>query len=828
MRRLLRVWLAVTLSLLPLAALAQQVGPNQASFVMGNATGGNQGYGTINATGLFVNGVAVGSGGGCTTNCTISGLTLPTTLSVTGTFNNWSPIFGLTFSPVTVAGGGTGNANNDVLTLNDGCATHGTLVVTSNSGGVVTGALVATPGSCQTAPTGTVSVLSSSGTGTGATFSGLSYGPLVAGIVGPVTAGGNFFLGAAPASGFAGQETILVGNNAGSKLTGSSDFDTITGISAGGGGGSAPFVGISITAYGNDACRDISANSTGVDCFGASALKNQTATISGISVFGEGAALNLNGTASPANLAIFGPAACAGASGSAQFSNATCVGPKLGALLTTANFFTALGGNTATTETNQTDWLVIGTGNSAVDVSASHSINIANIWTVTGINTPSTSASTIAGSLNVIGTLSNNGTPVGSSNTLYAVADSSQVTPVTAGTGYTNGDQLTVVDGCATSTVLTALVTTGAVTGYVITPANRGSCAAVPANPLAVTGGTGTGATFNLSYFALASQIQNAGANGNEGNNFLNGGPGSGYTGLETTLAGNLAGKTLTGASSTNTIYGYQGCGGASGSTLTATSMSCFGATAGKNLAGSTSVGSIDIFGVNSLSAQNQSTRNIAAFGTGSLQNLNTSAAPANDAAFGTSACRGASGATFSSGACFGPNTGTVLSSATDFLLLGPNAGATTYASGSGVILVTSGQAAVDTPLATTGRYINFENIWTVTGTNTPSTSASTIAGSLNVVGTLSQNGTTILQWLAGTTGSIGGGALLAGACTSGTVAVTGSTTAMSVDASPVTYPGDGAYWMGYVSTAGTVTVKVCAAVALTPGASAYNVRVLQ
>lgn len=80
---------------------------------------------------------------------------------------------------------------------------------------------------------------------------------------------------------------------------------------------------------------------------------------------------------------------------------------------------------------------------------------------------------------------------------------------------------------------------------------------------------------------------------------------------------------------------------------------------------------------------------------------------------------------------------------------------------------------------------------------------------------------------LSGTTGSLGGGALLAGACASVTVAVTGSTTAMSVSATPVTYPGDGNYWMGYVSTNGTVTVKVCAAVAGTPGASPYNVRVL-
>ena len=80
---------------------------------------------------------------------------------------------------------------------------------------------------------------------------------------------------------------------------------------------------------------------------------------------------------------------------------------------------------------------------------------------------------------------------------------------------------------------------------------------------------------------------------------------------------------------------------------------------------------------------------------------------------------------------------------------------------------------------------------------------------------------------LAGTTGSIGGSALALGACTSGTVNVTGATTSMAVVASPATYPGDGMVWRPYVSAAGVVTVKVCASVAGTPTASTYNVRVI-
>lgn len=92
----------------------------------------------------------------------------------------------------------------------------------------------------------------------------------------------------------------------------------------------------------------------------------------------------------------------------------------------------------------------------------------------------------------------------------------------------------------------------------------------------------------------------------------------------------------------------------------------------------------------------------------------------------------------------------------------------------------------------------------------------------------LTLNGTAVSPVLTGTTGGIGGGALLAGGCTSGTVAVTGSTTTMAVALTPNTYPGDGTLYYGYVSTNGTVTVKVCAIVALTPVSSTYNVKVVQ
>jgi hypothetical protein len=85
-------------------------------------------------------------------------------------------------------------------------------------------------------------------------------------------------------------------------------------------------------------------------------------------------------------------------------------------------------------------------------------------------------------------------------------------------------------------------------------------------------------------------------------------------------------------------------------------------------------------------------------------------------------------------------------------------------------------------------------------------------------------------QPLTGTTGSIGGSALTAGTCASGTASVANATTSMAVSADPVTYPGDAFDWKAYVSAAGTVTVKVCTNLAAggTPTASTYNVRVIQ
>lgn len=144
------------------------------------------------------------------------------------------------------------------------------------------------------------------------------------------------------------------------------------------------------------------------------------------------------------------------------------------------------------------------------------------------------------------------------------------------------------------------------------------------------------------------------------------------------------------------------------------------------------------------------------------------------------------------------------------------NGGNVSLISGSGspkgnIILTTGGSTdriTIDgTASASTG--IKF-NGYTAGGVLTVDTSGNMLAGG------------------TGTTPSIGGGALIAGACASDVVTITGATTAMVAVASPVTYPGDGSLWLAYVSAADTVTVKVCAIIAETPTASTYRVRLIR
>ena len=79
------------------------------------------------------------------------------------------------------------------------------------------------------------------------------------------------------------------------------------------------------------------------------------------------------------------------------------------------------------------------------------------------------------------------------------------------GTAYTNGDILTVPGGthAGSAATFTAAVTGGVVQTATTVPANPGGgYSALPTNPVAVTGGTGTGASLNLVWINGARTIQ--------------------------------------------------------------------------------------------------------------------------------------------------------------------------------------------------------------------------------------------------------------------------------------------------------------------------------
>lgn len=291
--------------------------------------------------------------------CPLSGCTFNGAVTVP-TFNGWTPIFGLTYSAVGITAAGTSQAVGDVLTLNDGCATHGQVTVTAITGSAISVATVVAPGVCAALPTQPVSTLSSSGSGTGATFT-LNYAPYAGGIVNaPNDVGGNTFIAAFAAAGFAGQEAVLVGNNAGSKLTGVSNFDVAMGISACGGGGAGTFVASSILCIGTDAGRNVSTgigravivgtaagqNVVGVDNTILGNAAATTALTSGIqnTILGGTSAATLtlgNGNfiagykaditvAAANNSVIIGSQAAGGAAGSRCPGNSVCIGSAVG------------------------------------------------------------------------------------------------------------------------------------------------------------------------------------------------------------------------------------------------------------------------------------------------------------------------------------------------------------------------------------------------------------------------------------------------------------------------------------------------------------------
>ena len=194
-------------------------------------------------------------------------------------------------------------------------------------------------------------------------------------------------------------------------------------------------------------------------------------------------------------------------------------------------------------------------GTGAIDLAAGSSgVNISNGGTVTAITgtsagsgytsfpTPTVSAPTTAGGVQAVVAVTR---MFNSGATIQA-----------GGTGYTVNDVLTVTGGTPFSVAATLTVSTvsaGVITG--VSATNQSTYTALPTNPVSVTGGTGSGATFNLTWGvnngSAGYNITNAGSGYVEQPTVtFSGGGGSGAAAYAT-VGGNATIKGL----GTNTIF---------------------------------------------------------------------------------------------------------------------------------------------------------------------------------------------------------------------------------------------------------------------------------
>jgi len=150
-------------------------------------------------------------------------------------------------------------------------------------------------------------------------------------------------------------------------------------------------------------------------------------------------------------------------------------------------------------------------GTGAIDLAAGSSgVNISNGGTVTAITrTNAGSAYTTIPSVAVSAPTTAGGvTATASINQMFV----SGATISNGGTGYTAGNVLTVSGGTQTGVaqITVSTVSGGVITG--ITVSSAGAYSVLPTNPVSVTGGSGSGATFNLTWAVISFTITNAGS----------------------------------------------------------------------------------------------------------------------------------------------------------------------------------------------------------------------------------------------------------------------------------------------------------------------------
>lgn len=151
-------------------------------------------------------------------------------------------------------------------------------------------------------------------------------------------------------------------------------------------------------------------------------------------------------------------------------------------------------------------------GTGAIDLAAGSSgVNISNGGTVTAITrTAAGTGYTSLPSVAITAPTTAGGVQAVVSATAISLVSLTSI--ASGGTGYTIGDVLTLSGGTFTTAIqfTVTTVSSGAVTGVSVT--NFGNYTAIGANPVSCTGGTGTGATFNVSLGVLSLTVGTAGS----------------------------------------------------------------------------------------------------------------------------------------------------------------------------------------------------------------------------------------------------------------------------------------------------------------------------
>jgi plastocyanin len=405
---------------------------------IGAPTGGAQGTGTINATGLFINGVGVGTGSGSVTSV---GMTVPAFLSVTGSPVTTSGTLAVSLSgtALPVANGGTGQTsytdgqlligNSAGNTLTKSTLTAGSGISITNGGGSIT--------ISSTAGSGTVTSVSGSGGTTGLTLTG-----------GPITTSGTLTIGGtlAVASGGTGAATAsgarlnlgAAASGANSDITSLSNLSTPLSIAQGGTGAS--------TAAGARSAISAAASGANSDI---TALSGLTTALS----VGQGGTGSTTASGARTNLG----ATSIGASMFTLADPSAVTFPRFNAdntisALDAASFRTAIGAGTSSTTGTVTS--VSGTG-SANGLSLSGTVTTSGNITLSGSVTSVATGATIDGV-----TIGYRNIPRSTTSGTATTGDVGKVIAVSAGITIPNatfaaGDAVSIYNDSASSVTIT-------------------------------------------------------------------------------------------------------------------------------------------------------------------------------------------------------------------------------------------------------------------------------------------------------------------------------------------------------------------------------------